>query len=91
MTERINTTAAMGQSETWALTSGTVIQVAGSEGSTATVELWARVDAAAPFSYIASARVASEAFIAAEANFYEGQLVWHSNREGDNLMAWSMA
>ncbi len=79
MTERINTITAEGESGVWAIPAGTLIQLAGVEGSAATVELWGRADAAAPFAYIGAARVRDESFMSPEVAVPQGKLVWHSN------------
>lgn len=89
MTVRINTTAAEGETPTWAIPAGTVIQVGGATGSKATVELWARADSSADFAYVGRAKLRSQSFIAVDVALAEAKLKWHSNREGDMLKAWS--
>lgn len=88
MPERINTTAATGESAVWSPAADDIVQVDGAENSAAIVELYARVDAAAPWAYVAAVRVSSDAFIAVK-KMSALKLVWHGNKEGDPLMAWS--
>lgn len=90
MTERINTTSIEGESAVWSVTAGTIIQVGGVEGTTAVVELLARIDEDAEFASVASATVASDAFMAVQVNLPEAKLIWHGNADGDLLKAWSV-
>jgi|GEM_PF-7129471 len=82
MPERINTTQREGETEAWTPAADEIIQIDG-------VEVHARVNEAMPFAYVTSARVASDAFISV-AKLPFVKLVWHGNKTGDTLRAWSV-
>lgn len=90
MTERLNTTDAAGETGTFSIAAGTVIQLGGATGTKAVVELQGRVENAAPWASIASVNVASQSFLVVDAALAEAKLVWTSNKVGDALKAWSV-
>ncbi|MGO4196535.1 hypothetical protein AB4Z13_14325 [Rhizobium sp. YAF28] len=90
MTERLNTTDANGETGTFAVAAGTVIQVAGATGSKAVVELQGRIENAAPWASIGSIAIASQTFLVIDVALAEAKLVWTTNKAGDALKAWSV-
>lgn len=89
MPERLNTTETSGESDVWSPATDEVIQLGGVEGSRATVEIFGRVHADAPWASVGSARVSSHAFISVIKLPYL-KLKWVGNRNGDQLKAWSI-
>ncbi len=89
MPERINTTQREGETEAWTPAADEIIQIDGNGDRNGVVEVHARVNEAMPFAYVTSARVASDAFISV-AKLPFVKLVWHGNKTGDTLRAWSV-
>lgn len=89
MPERINTTNKDGESAVWSPAADEIIQIDGTGDRNGIVEVHARLNEAMPFAYVTSARVASDAFISV-ARLPFVKLVWHSNKVGDTLRAWSV-
>ena len=89
MTERINDTNNAGESAVWTPVADEIIQIDGNGDRKAVVEVHAKLNAEAPFAYVTSARVASDAFISVVKQPFV-KLVWHGNKPGDTLRAWSL-
>jgi hypothetical protein len=89
MTVRINQTTDRGESATWSPSADEIIQIDGTGERKAIVEVHARLNEDAPFAYVTSASVARDAFISVLKMPFV-KLVWHSNKAGDQLKAWSL-
>lgn len=91
MTERINTTAMEAESPPWMPQASFTVQAeVASAQTTVTVELRARLDAAAPWAIAGAFRPASDPFLFCLAPLGEVKLVVHGNRAGDPVKVWSV-